>query len=202
MTTYCSTYTIMKIYVLILAALRAFAQFVVDSYNVESQLCKDILMKAVQESIPSVKSAYFVTVMEEDQRAFFDTLQKYNLGFLAANTTYASEEEIQSQACKMPAIVTEALEWTAGLTPLVCVWMVYSFFAWLKQKFRKVHVEPPKVIEKVDKPPRVPRQPQKMEHMNYIRKPKPKPIPKESFAGKLIQNMSPTLRKRMMPDEV
>ena len=192
----------MTIYILLLAALRAFAQLVVNTYNVESQLCRDILGKAVQESIPSVKSAYFVTVMEEDQRAFFETLQQYHLGFLAANTTYASELEIQNQACRMPPYVTEAMEWTAGLTPLVCVWMVYSVFAWLRQRVKKVPKEQPKVVEKQDKPPRIPRQTQKLEHMNYIRKPKPKPIPKESFAGKLIQNMSPTLRKRMMPDEV
>lgn len=191
----------MKIYILLLALARTFTQFVVDTYQEESQLCRSILEKAVQESIPSVKSAYFVSVMEEDQRAFFDTMQQYHLGFLAANTTYASEEEIQSQACKMPLYVSEALEWTAGLTPLVCVWMVYSVLLWCRSRTKSA---PVRVVEKeavLDKPPRVPRKPQTTEHMNYIRKPQPEP-PKESFANKIIKNMSPRLRKRMMPDEV
>ena len=192
----------MKFYILLLALVRTFTKTVVDSYNEESQLCRDLLSKALEESIPSVKSAYFVTVMEEDQRAFFDTLQRFHIEFLATNTTYASEEEILEQACKMPEYITEGLEWTAGLTPLVSVWMVYSMLMWLRQKCQRkqVHVEPPRPVQ-LDKPPLVPRKPQSTEHMNYIRKPK-KEIPKESFAGKLIKNMSPTLRKRMMPDEV
>lgn len=193
----------MKIYIALLTLVRTYTQFVVDSYHIESQLCRDILSKAVEESIPSVKSAYFVTVMEEDQRAFYETLQQYRLGFLATNTTYASEEEIQEQACKMPSYILESLEWTSGFTPLVCVWMAYSIIFWIKEKFTS-RQPPVKIVKKAkerDKPPRAPRQVQSTEHMNYIRKPKKSP-PKESFANKIIQNMSPTLRKRMLPNEV
>lgn len=198
----------MKIYILLLVVVRTFTQFVVDSYNVESELCNDLLQKALAEDIPSVKSAYFVTVMEEDQRAFFDTLETYHIGFLASNTTYASEQEIQNYACRMPPYVTDALEWTAGVTPLVLVWVVYSTLSWFREKCKKkpVYKTPIRKTKKSpDKPPMAPRKPPRTEHMNYIRPNKPvkKQVEvKESFAEKMLQNISPSLRKRMIPTDV
>ena len=204
----------MKIYIVLIVLLRTFTQFVVDSYKEESQLCKELLQKAIAEDIPSVKSAYFVSVMEEDQRAFFNALESYHIGFLASNATYASEEEIQNEACHMPTYIDDALEWTAGITPLMIVWVAYTFFSWLKEKCKKkpVYTTPVKSVKKkLEKPPRAPRKPPRTEHMDYIRSSKnSRPatlsvvgeIKEESFAGKMLQNISPSLRKRMLPTDV
>ena len=154
------------------------------------------------------ESAYFVTVMEEDQQSFFNTLEKYNIGFLASNKTYATESEIENQACKMPHYITSALEWTAGVTPLAVVWVVYTIFSYLRLRCGKknVYKTPIKQIKKtVDKPPRAPKKNPRTEHVEYIRSnrpPKREVEMKESFAGKIIQNISPSLRKRMMPPDV
>ncbi|MBP01958.1 MAG: hypothetical protein CMM25_03985 [Rhodospirillaceae bacterium] len=198
----------MKIYIVLLVLLRTFTQSLVDTYTEDSSLCRHLLQKAIAEDIPSVKSAYFLTVMEEDQQAFFHTLEKYQLGFLASNITYASEEEIEKQACTMPHYVTDALEWTAGITPLVIIWVVYTILSWLRQKCTKkiVYKTPLKKVKKtLDKPPRAPRKPARTEHMNYIKSNKPVKSNveiKESFAGKVLQGISPSLRKRMMPTDV
>ena len=198
----------MKIYIVLLVLLRTFTQSLVDTYTEDSTLCRHLLEKALAEDIPSVKSAYFVTVMEEDQRSFFNTLEKYHIDFLASNITYATEEEIQNQACKMPEYILDALEWTAGITPLAIVWFVYSFFSWFRLKCKKttVHKTPVKQIKKtLDKPPKAPRKPPRTEHMEYIKSNKPirrKDEMKESFAGKVLQGISPSLRKRMMPTDV
>ena len=198
----------MKIYIVLLVLVRTFTQSVVDTYKEDSTLCRHLLEKALAEDIPSVKSAYFVTVMEEDQQSFFNTLEKYNIGFLASNKTYATEREIENQACKMPHYIISALEWTAGVTPLAVVWVVYSIFSYLRLSCGKknVYKTPVKQIKKtVDKPPRAPRKTHRTEHVEYIRSnrpPKREVEIKESFAGKIIQNISPSLRKRMMPADV
>lgn len=198
----------MKIYILLIVLARTFTQTVVNSYNEENQTCKHILSKALEEDIPSVKSAYFLKVMEEDQKAFFDTLDKYNIGFLASNATYATEEEIVKQACKMPFYITEALHWTTGITPLCCAWIAYSILLFVAAKCKRKPVFKTPERKKDQKPPRAPRKEQRTDHMNYIRASKEvhrKQIsspPKESFAGKIIQNISPSLRKRMMPTDV
>ena len=204
----------MKIYIVLLVLVRTFTQFVVDSYKEESQLCKELLQKAITEDIPTVKSAYFVTVMEEDQRAFFNTLESYHIGFLASNATYASEQEIQNEACRMPTYIDDALEWTAGITPLMIVWVAYTILSWLKEKCKKkpVYTTPVKSVKKkLEKPPRAPRKPPRTDHMDYIRSSKTtKPvslsvvgeIKEESFAGKMLQNISPSLRKRMISTDV
>lgn len=204
----------MKIYIVLFVLVRTFTQFVVNSYKEESQLCKSLLEKAIAEDIPSVKSAYFVTAMEEDQRAFFNTLESYHIGFLASNMTYASEQEIQNQACRMPAYIDDTLEWTAGVTPLMIVWVAYTIFSWSKEKCKKkpVYKTPVRTNKKtIDKPPRAPRKPPRTNHLDYIRPSKGnKPvslsvlgeIKEESFAGKMLQNISPSLRKRMIPTNV
>lgn len=198
----------MKIYIVLLVLLRTFTQSVVDTYTEDSTLCRRLLEKATAEDIPSVKSAYFVTVMEEDQESFFNTLEKYHIGFLASNITYATEEEIQNQACRMPKYISDALEWTAGITPLAIVWVVYSFVSWLRLKCTKktIHKTPVQKIKKtLDKPPRAPRKPLRTEHMEYIKCNRPMKREteiKESFAGKVLQGISPSLRKRMMPTDV
>lgn len=198
----------MKIYIVLLVLIRTFTQSVVDTYTEDSTLCRHLLEKAIAEDIPSVKSAYFVTVMEEDQRSFFNTLEKYHIDFLASNITYATEEEIQNQACKMPEYILDALEWTAGITPLAIVWVVYSIFTWFRLKCTKktVHKTPVKQIKKtLVRPPKAPRKPPRTEHMEYIKSNRPikrEVDMKESFAGQVLQGISPSLRKRMMPTDV
>ena len=205
----------MKIYIVLLVLLRTFTQYVVNSHKEESQLCAHLLEKAIAEDIPSVKSAYFVTVMQEDQRTFFNTLNSYHIGFLASNVTYASEQEIQNQACRMPAYILDGLEWTAGVTPLLIVWVAYSIVTWFKGKCanKPVYKTLVRTAKKSpDKPPRVPRKSPRTEHMEYIRPLKAKKklvhrtvvaeTKKESFAGKMLQNISPSLRKRMIAADV
>ena len=105
--------------------LRTFVQVVCDDYGSQSNICETLVAKASAETLPDIRSAYFLKVMEADNKAVAETFAKYHIGILASNTTYASEEEIIEHACKMPYVTREFLGWTAGVMPLFIVWVVY-----------------------------------------------------------------------------
>tara|TARA_B110000858_G_C17715021_1_gene432472 strand:+ start:507 stop:1151 length:645 start_codon:yes stop_codon:yes gene_type:complete len=105
--------------------LRTFVQIVCDDYKSNSNICESLFDKAVAETIPEIRSAYFLKVMEADNKAVAKTFANYHISFLASNTTYASETEIIANACKMPYVTREFLSWTAGILPLFSVWVVY-----------------------------------------------------------------------------
>ena len=86
-----------------------------DDYESNSNICESLFDKAVAETIPEIRSAYFLKVMEADNKAVAETFANYHISFLASNTTYASETEIIANACKMPYVTREFLSWTAGI---------------------------------------------------------------------------------------
>lgn len=112
-------------YAALFVLLRTFVQVVCDDYESKSNICETLIKKAVAETIPEIRSAYFLKVMETDNNAVAETFENYHIGFLVSNTTYASEEEIIAKACKMPYATREFLSWTAGVMPLFVVWVVY-----------------------------------------------------------------------------
>lgn len=127
-----------------LIAVRTFVQFICDDYATVSGKCSELLNKAVAETLPDIRSAYFLKVMEADDKAIQLTFDKYKIGFLASNTTYASEAEIINQACKMPSMMLEFLDWTAGVLPLFAVWVGYKISLVVFQRCKK---KPIQVVE-------------------------------------------------------
>ena len=107
-------------YCALFVIVRTFVQFVCNDYSSTSSVCENLLAKAVAEILPDIRSAYFLKVMEADNKAVAETFAKYHISFLATNTTYASEEEIISQACRMPYVTSEFLSWQLVLLRL-CV---------------------------------------------------------------------------------
>ena len=163
--------------------------------------------------------------MEADDEALAKTLEKFKIGTLFSNTTYASEDEIMQYACQMPEYITEFLSWTAGVTPIVCVWIVFLMWKNLrhlkccsKQPMKVVVVEDDGEIELTEPPkntmstpprpmPRnlsVPRDLSNMDQV-YLQKPKQhggirKRKKKKEGPGVLekLTSLSPSLKNRIM----
>ena len=155
----------MFLYTALFVALRTFVQLVCDDYASKSTDCKSLVNKALAESLPDIRSAYFLKVMEADNKAIAETFETYYISFLASNTTYASEEQIIERACKMPYVTLEFLGWTSGVLSLFGVFVCYRFAVaiWKRCKPRPmavVEIEEVEEIEMVgppkDTPPRTP----------------------------------------------
>ena len=199
----------MIFYSLIFVLLRTFVQFVHDDYEKNAQHCKTVLQKALAETMPDIQSAYFLKVMEADNSALQKTFDKYYIGFLASNTTYASQEEIATHACHMSTATTEFLSWTAGVTPIFSLWIVYMLFLKSKTNTMQKNVAPPqedaapahvkKTIELTKPPITVQRNPPKSNPDGIRRRPK-----KENEPSVLQQltSLSPRLKNRLMGKEV
>ena len=136
----------MLFYTFTFVLIRTFIQVVHDDYMNTTSTCSDLLSKASAETIPDIRSAYFLTVMDIDNRSLKKTLEKYYIGFLASETTYASEEEIFRHACKMPYITSELLSWTAGVSPLLTIYILYLLYVKMKE-FRKSKPAKQSVVE-------------------------------------------------------
>ena len=154
----------MFFYAAFFVALRTFVQVVCDDYASKSGVCQNLLKKAFAETLPDIRSAYFLKVMEADNKAVADTFETYYIGFLASNTTYASEDQIINKACKMPSLTLEFLNWTSGVIPIFAAYVFYLFSLALWKRFKRKSIkvveikepeiemtEPPK-----DKPPLTP----------------------------------------------
>jgi hypothetical protein len=129
---------------LLFVALRTFVQVVCDDYASKSGVCENLLKKAFAETLPDIRSAYFLKVMEADNNATAETFAGYHIGFLASNTTYASEAEIIQHACKMPYMTREFLSWTAGVVPLFAA---YLCFLILGSVWKRYNTKPITVVE-------------------------------------------------------
>ncbi len=220
----------MFFYAAIFIALRSFIQIVCDDYASKSGVCQNLLNKAVAETLPDIRSAYFLKVMEADNKAVAETFQSYYIGFLASNTTYASEDEIINNACKMPSVTFEFLSWTSGVVPLFAVYVFYLIFitVWKRCKQKPIKVveiqeseiemtEPPR-----DTPPRSPLYvPRDVEPLQQIvEKPRHPGIrrrkdksrerergrprertPPEPSVMEKMRALSPSLRDRIMNDD-
>jgi len=115
----------MFLYAALFVTLRTFVQVVCDDYASRSSVCGNLLKKAVAETLPDIRSAYFIKVMEADNEAIAQTFTTYHISFLASNTTYASEDEIINEACRMPQATREFLSWTSGMLPLIGVYVCF-----------------------------------------------------------------------------
>ena len=208
-------------YSALFVVLRTFVQVVCDDYDSRSNICETLVAKAFAETLPDIRSAYFLKVMEADNQAVAETFTKYHIGFLASNTTYASEEEIIAKACKMPYVTREFLGWTAGVMPLFVVWVVYFVVKKISCKrditVLEIHeaeiemTEPPRDTPPKDSPPLyvplAPRSPAKEKpHSQGIRRRKAKSKerkkhPEGPSVMEQISALSPALKNRIMSND-
>lgn len=188
-------------YVLFFVAFRFLVQTVSNTYHEGSSRCKEILSLARESDIESVRNVYCFEAVQEDQRLTLETLNKYKLGFLATNATYAYNSEVLKHACKVPWYVMEMLEWTAGVTPLSLVWLVFQVVSWLWEKRPKKVIKQATPPPSPDRPPRdrPPRAPQKPPNPGIRRRKEEKSL--MDNLSKLA-SLSPKLRNRIMGEDV
>tara|TARA_Y100000992_G_scaffold301766_1_gene273542 strand:+ start:202 stop:867 length:666 start_codon:yes stop_codon:yes gene_type:complete len=218
----------MFFYAAFFVALRSYVQIVCDDYASKSGVCQNLLKKAFAETLPDIRSAYFLKVMEADNKAVLKTFKNFYIGFLASNTTYASEDEIVGNACRMPSYTLEFLSWTSGVIPLFAVYVFYLFTMALWKRFKRKPIQVVEIKEKElemtepprDTPPRsplyVPRdvEPENMDIPRHsgIRRRKDKS--KERQRGRTrertapetsildqMRALSPSLKNRIMNDD-
>ena len=191
-------------YILFFVVSRYAVQTISSAYVEGTTRCNELLSKAKSADLDSARNVYCFEAVQEDQRLTLETLNKYKLGFLATNATYAYNSEVLKYACKLPWYISETLEWTAGVTPLSIVWMAFQVLTWLwsKRPKSKVHVEPPPMEPPpMDAPPKDrPPLPSK-----GIRKRVKGPTREEKSLMKNLNklaNLSPKLRGRIMGEDV
>ena len=200
---------------------RFFIELLSNEYVAKSSTCQMLLDKAIAETLPDIRSAYFLKAVHADNRAVAETFAKYNLGFLAQNSTYPSETHIIENACKISYVTGEFLSWTAGVTPLFVVWVV--FLIWKKirpRKMQHVEIELPEtpITPELDKPPRTPvYKPNQQEYETEYQSNRDKGATQMMNAGirrrkerrkktegvlQKITSLSPSLKSRIMNSEV
>tara|TARA_B110000858_G_scaffold191366_1_gene240554 strand:- start:205 stop:786 length:582 start_codon:yes stop_codon:yes gene_type:complete len=190
-------------YILFFVAFRFLVQSVSNTYNDGTPRCRELLSFARETELESARDAYCFEAVQEDQRLTLETLSYYKLGFLATNATYAYDSEVLEYACRVPWYVYEPLEWTAGVTPLAIVWLVYTLSAWLWNKRPKPKIKPVTPPPSPDRPPDRP-------PMDRPARPQKKPqgIRKRKEEKSLMANLnklaslSPKLRNRIMGEDV
>jgi len=191
-------------YVLFFVAFRFLVQSVSNTYNEGAARCKELLSFAQETDVDSARNIYCFEAVQEDQRLTLDTLRGYKLGFLATNATYAYDSEVLKYACALPWYVLEMLEWTAGVTPLSVVWLVFRLLTWLWDKRPKPKISPmapasPPSPPSPDRPP-MDRPPRPRKPQQGIRKRKEE----KSLMANLnkLASLSPKLRNRIMGADV
>ena len=205
----------MLFYTFAFVVIRTFIQYVHDDYINTTHSCKELLDKATAETIPDIRSAYFLKLIDIDNTALQNTFEKFYIGFLASESTYASEEEIITHACKMPNIISEFLSWTAGVTPLLSIYILYLMYVkvkdWGKSKLAKEKfVEENKVVLELTKPPSRPpiiplmrRRQSTFVHLDqtegirHRKQEKNTQQPKQSGILEQLTNLSPRLKQRI-----
>ena len=197
----------MWLYVVLFVVSRLFVQTVTETYMSETDLCRSLQTKASEASIGSVRNAYLLEVVQEDQRITKKTLDRFKIGFLASNATYAVDNDVFTYACKPPAYIETILDWTAGVTPLLMVWGAFTAFQVVCVKCKRTPPPPTVPMEEVpmedlSKPPRIPSQkPPCASQPPTIRRRKKE---EKNLVSNLetIMNMSPRLRERIMGEDV
>lgn len=213
----------MLIYAFFVAALRFSAEHIVQTYHNETTDCRRLLQKAKDADIETVRNAYCVEVVDADQLAVRNTLNAYGLGFLQSNETYSTFEEVIEHSCKVPDYLDIFLRWTAGVVPMTCAWILMAVY----YKIRKASsptppTPPPTPPSSPDKPPRCPPKSKKpARQRKYVRElykavepldpprgtPRGTSLPTiqeepQKSAFEIVSSISPSLRKRMMGDDV
>jgi hypothetical protein len=214
----------MLIKLFLLCILRLGCTKIVETYQDQAKYCNELLQRAKDTQVESVRNAYCVEVVEADQKAVLNTLSMYHLSFLASNNTYGTFVEVLNNSCKVPSYISTLIEWTSGLIPLTTALILYKLIekgkdCLLSFRKRKIHHlksdgaeckenETQKNIQskpkKIDKPPIYPSSPSTRRDTQYIRKRKMEETKKENprslsaTTEALISNLSPTLRKRFL----
>ena len=191
-------------YVLFFVVIRFMVLTVSNTYLEGTSRCNELLSFARETELESARNAYCFEAVQEDQRLTLETLNKYKLGFLATNATYAYDDEVLQYACKLPWYISEPIEWTAGVTPLTMVWLGYTVVAWLWNK------RPIKKVTPAPSPPSPQKPPMDRPPLHRgVRKrvqttPKPPTREERSLMSNLnkLANLSPKLRDRIMGEDV
>lgn len=187
-------------YILFFVAFRFLVQSVSQAYLEGNSRCEELLSFAEETDVGSARNVYCFEAVKEDQRLTLDTLNKFKLGFLSTNATYAYNSEVFKYACKVPWYVSEMLEWTAGVTPLTVVWIAYTLVIWLWSKRPKPKIKPvpPPSPDRppMDRPPKT----KKLPNPQGIRRRKEE----KSLMNNLskLASLSPKLRNRIMGEDV
>jgi hypothetical protein len=211
----------MKTALLIFVIFRTFLQFLCDDYVTRSKTCVNLLQKATAETLPDIRSALFLKVIEADNVAFSEALENYNIYLMDFNTSYASEQEIVDHACKIPPALSSFLEWTAGVLPLLVVYFMYRIYLYLSSKcqrplevvqIQEAEIEltaPPKDTPPRNIPPRDrSRQEPKAEPRPGIRRRQVRVRQREQLSNNAgpsvlekLKSLSPSLKNRIMSDD-
>lgn len=215
----------MLIQLAFLCLLRYAADTVVDSYVANAKYCNELLVKAKETQVESIRNAYCVEVVEADQKAVLSTLQQYHLTFLASNETYATFEEVLNYSCRIPSSLDVVLQWTAGVIPVTVGFFVYKialhiFDKWQSLKRRTVSLPeeketadegeekdedaPPRIMRNRNRRPPLHKTRSQVRDLQHIRSAPPvitvtekQPTISEKTEA-LITSISPGLRKRLM----
>lgn len=194
-------------YVLFFVVFRHSVQTVARTYLERVSRCNELLSFAKETDIATARNVYCFEAVQEDQRLTLETLNKYKLGFLATNATYAYDSDVLQYACRLPWYISELLEWTAGVTPLSLVWLAYSLATLLWSKRPKPAIKPLTPPPSPSSPPRD-RPPKgirkRIQKPPPVHKP-PKPTREQkSLMSNLskLANLSPKLRDRIMGEDV
>jgi len=209
-------------YAAIFVFLRTFLQFVCDDYVSKSEVCENLVKKACAETLPDIRSAYFLKVIEIDNQALSETLNDFKVGFLFSNASYASEQDIIDQACHMSYMTSEFLHWTSGVIPLFAVWCFYKLFLYTKSCRKKpmtvVEIQEPEIemtSPPKDKPPRTPlyvprnvlpeptpEQPRNAGIRRRRDRPKRSEEADQTSVLDKLTSLSPSLKNRIMNDPI
>jgi hypothetical protein len=202
----------MLICAFLLAALRFSADHVVHTYHNETTNCRALLQKAKDADIESVRNAYCVEVVEADQLAVRNTLGAFGLGSLQSNETYSTFEEVLQYSCKVPQILDTLLRWTAGFVPMTCAWVLLTVYQEIRKSAPQAPLEPPETQAPLETPPSSPdkpplcpsKPPRQRKYVRELYKAVETLDPPDSrkTAFEIVQNISPSVRKRMMRQDV
>lgn len=148
----------MLIQLFIICLLRYASECMVETYNTEAVYCNELLHKAKQTQVESIRNAYCVEVVDADQTAVLNTLTQYYIPFLASNQTYATFAEVLHYSCRVPYAFDVVMRWTSGIIPLTVAYVLYSCVQGILSKMKRPAIRPSvqQTVEterKLDAPP-------------------------------------------------
>ena len=196
----------MLIYAFFIVALRFSAEQIASTYHNETTQCRVLLQKARSAEIESVRNAYAVEVVEADQIAVRNTLKTFKLGFLQSNETYSTFEEVLEYSCRIPRVFDTLLRWTAGVVPMTCAWILAAVYYKVRRQVPGPQTEPSPPSPQ--KPPIYPRKrspkkvPKTKAYVRDLYKAVETLDPPTKTAFEIVQNISPSIRKRIMREDV
>jgi len=137
-----------------LAILRWAAGYITDDYTESAKPCRDLVYKAQNADVPSVKAAYALEAVQLDQKITRETLAKFHLATFSQNTTYASLDQVLDFACRPLPVIQTTLDWTSGFVSSTIVWAIVLLCRNVRVPKRVARVKTPQPSPR--KPPRSP----------------------------------------------